>query len=348
MSNSCVPRRKVAILGAGVIGLTAASHILNRFPDSLDLTLISDKFSPDTTSDKSAAIFSPLCHKDDASYQYEQGETYQAWIRKSFGVFQSIYESPESVAKTGISVAGGFALWDSVQPLPWWKDLLYDFRELDPNSSEMNGVNVSPKCVQVWHFRTFLLNPTLLLDWLLEEVKLGGCKIEQRRISELSELTSTHDVVINCTGLGSTRAVAVDSDLYPVRGQMVLVRAPWIKQWTTQYSPNSYIGIYPRGSEIALGGTKESGSWNVEVDPDTSQKILAQCRELIPSLTGAEVVGSWTGLRPCRKEVRLEACETTGGKTVIHCYGHGGFGITLSWGCASDIGDLLEKNLKLK
>lgn len=47
------------------------------------------------------------------------------------------------------------------------------------------------------------------------------------------------------------------------------------------------------------------------------------------------------GLRPGRREVRLEAEEMEGG-TVIHDYGHGGAGITLSWGCAAEVGRLAD------
>ena len=37
-----------------------------------------------------------------------------------------------------------------------------------------------------------------------------------------------------------------------------------------------------------------------------------------------------------RPEVRLEA----EGRTV-HCYGHGGAGVTLSWGCAEEVSRLV-------
>ncbi len=41
------------------------------------------------------------------------------------------------------------------------------------------------------------------------------------------------------------------------------------------------------------------------------------------------------GLRPARPTVRLEA-EQAGGRPVVHNYGHGGAGVTLSWGCAQE------------
>ena len=97
---------RVAVLGAGVVGLTAVSHIQDRFPGQVDLTLISDKFSPDTVSDKSGMIFSLLYHKDAISYQQESEERYKRWICSSFNTFQSIFKSPDNALKFMVLLSG--------------------------------------------------------------------------------------------------------------------------------------------------------------------------------------------------------------------------------------------------
>ena len=48
------------------------------------------------------------------------------------------------------------------------------------------------------------------------------------------------------------------------------------------------------------------------------------------------MLGHRVGLRPARRTVRLEAVPGETG-TVVHCYGHGGSGVTLAWGCADDV-----------
>jgi D-amino-acid oxidase len=48
------------------------------------------------------------------------------------------------------------------------------------------------------------------------------------------------------------------------------------------------------------------------------------------------------GLRPGRAEVRLEK-ELISGKVIIHNYGHGGSGVTLSWGCAEEVVELANE-----
>ena len=59
-----------------------------------------------------------------------------------------------------------------------------------------------------------------------------------------------------------------------------------------------------------------------------------------PRAAGAEVLGHRVGLRPARPEVRLERVGD-----VVHCYGHGGAGVTLSWGRAGEVVELLASGL---
>ena len=69
---------------------------------------------------------------------------------------------------------------------------------------------------------------------------------------------------------------------------------------------------------------------------------MSKCQSLWPELDRSKVVGVSVGLRPSRKEVRLEVENITGRK-VVHNYGHGGAGVTLSWGCADEVVRLLSQ-----
>ena len=67
-------------------------------------------------------------------------------------------------------------------------------------------------------------------------------------------------------------------------------------------------------------------------------------RKLAPVLVDrSRIIREIVGLRPFRPEGYVVAAERIGNKVLIHNYGHGGAGITLSWGTATQAVDLLRE-----
>jgi D-amino-acid oxidase len=116
----------------------------------------------------------------------------------------------------------------------------------------------------------------------------------------------------------------------PVRGQVVVVDQVGIDRWILDGAGLTYV--VPRTDEVVVGGTDVEGEWSRTPDPAVAEEILHRATALVPELEGARVRRYKVGLRPGRPEVRLERVGH-----VIHCYGHGGAGVTLSWGCADDV-----------
>jgi D-amino-acid oxidase len=104
--------------------------------------------------------------------------------------------------------------------------------------------------------------------------------------------------------------------------------------------------VLPHGRHVIVGGTTEEGDWSTTPRPRTADRILRRAVDLVPALAGATVLGHRVGLRPLRPAVRLQTERSTGTdgspRTVIHCYGHGGCGVTISWGCASEVAEAVE------
>lgn len=84
--------------------------------------------------------------------------------------------------------------------------------------------------------------------------------------------------------------------------------------------------LLPHGDTVVLGGTAQPGQWSREPDPDTAAAIVARCAEVEPRLRDARII-----------EHRVADYAPPGGTRIIHNYGHGGAGLTLSWGCALEI-----------
>ena len=222
---------------------------------------------------------------------------------------------------------------------------MFGFRHVDLKSDEARAVNAPSDCTDIWTFLTYILDCRNYLPWLMSLFRQQGGLVEKRKISSLDELDS-YDIIINCTGLGSHELLG-DSSLQPARGQHILVEAPWVDHFAVNIRDDSSGMIYvqPRVNDIILGGSIDKGNWSVVNDSATNHRILKGCKKLVPSLSKAKIVNGWACLRPLREFIRLESSISQSGTTVIHCYGHGGQGGMLSWGCALDIGDLVAQNI---
>lgn len=260
--------------------------------------------------------------------------------------FHSIHNS-EHNSEVQLTLLTHYHLQLNEIPDPWWKDLVFGFRQVHPDSVEATSLfNLPSECKGIWSYTAYTINPTLYLQWMQKQFLSKGGRIEKRKIDSLEEIFGHCDVVINCTGVWAGQFVGEES-MQPARGQSVLVRAPWINHCIHYDSGPKLTYIIARSDSVVLGGTIERGNWSEKVEEETTEDIVKRCTEIEPSLSKAEIIGAWAGLRPLRNIIRLEKCADLNGRPlIVHCYGHGGQGITLSWGCAKDIGDIVQNEIK--
>ena len=129
-----------------------------------------------------------------------------------------------------------------------------------------------------------------------------------------------------------------DPSVYPVRGRIVRVGNPGLTvSVRDELHPGGRAYVHPRTADCILGGSLEEGEWDTAVDPVAGAAIVERCADLVPALRDAAVLEQVVGLRPGRPAVRLEVEERSRGPWIVHNYGHGGSGITLSWGCAREV-----------
>ncbi|XP_015920783.1 D-aspartate oxidase [Parasteatoda tepidariorum] len=325
------PIRKVAVIGAGIVGSSSALIAIEKVPN-IEVTLISETFSPFTTGDGSAGLWKPYLLGNVAP------ERLRFWLTKTFNFLQDIFMS-ENASECGVGLLPCYEISTTPLETPTFKDIFLDWRPM--NLKEMA---LFPSRYKYGAFMTtYFAECTKLIPELLKKFKERGGQIIKQKVENFSELCGKYDVVINCSGIGAT-GLTHDPELKPIRGQVIRVKAPWIKY--AVMDPEFYI--LPNAEETICGGTKQVGDWNLDIVPKDRERILSGCTDLYPSLKKAQVVREWVGLRPGRNEPRIEreTIKTVKGTIeVIHNYGHGGSGVTIGWGCAHEAITLLEDAL---
>ncbi|XP_011808184.1 PREDICTED: D-aspartate oxidase [Colobus angolensis palliatus] len=323
---------RIAVVGAGVVGLSTAVCISKLVPQC-SVTIISDKFTPDTTSDVAAGMLIPHTYPDIPIHTQKQ------WFRETFNHLFAIANSAEA-GDAGVHLVSGWQIFQSTptEEVPFWADVVLGFRRM--TEAELKKF---PQYVFGQAFTTLKCECPAYLPWLEKRIKGSGGWTLTRRIDDLWELHPSFDIVVNCSGLGS-RQLAGDSKIFPVRGQVLQVQAPWVEHFIRDGSGLTYI--YPGTSHVTLGGTRQKGDWNLSPDAENSREILSRCCALEPSLHGACNIREKVGLRPYRPGVRLqtELLARDGRRLpVVHHYGHGSGGISVHWGTALEAARLVSE-----
>ncbi|GAU96376.1 hypothetical protein RvY_07831-2 [Ramazzottius varieornatus] len=118
------------------------------------------------------------------------------------------------------------------------------------------------------------------MKYLRDQFEKAGGIIKSQTLERLTDLKNDYTIVANCAGLGSMKLVG-DQSMAPIRGQLVRVRAPWVKEFLMGEN-TTYI--FPNSETLVLGGTRQEGDWNTEVDPEDSLGILQRCNRMLPAL----------------------------------------------------------------
>jgi D-amino-acid oxidase len=194
-----------------------------------------------------------------------------------------------------------------------------------------------------WRARLPLADPRRYLLWLRGRLLAAGGTVTRLALPALP----ARGIVVNAAGVAA-RALAADPGVRPVRTQIAFAGNPGLDSWWEDLAGG--LSVLPHDDVVAVEGAGEDGDWNTAADEAAAQRLLERAGEVVPRLRGARLVGVRVGLRPARPTVRLEAEHRPGVEdgdhVVVHCYGHGSRGFTLSWGCAADVTRLVAGLLR--
>lgn len=312
---------RVVVVGAGVAGLTTAVVLA----EAGALVRVIAEQVPGATSLAAGAMWGP--------YLVEPKDKVDRWGQRSLEVFRELAEDQA----TGVRLTSGIEASRTAESPPDWATTLPGFRPCEPTELP-TGFTAG------YRFTVPLIDMPAHLDYLLRRLHVAGGTVEQRRLTSLADVGPV-PAIVNCAGLGA-RDLVRDPELRPIRGQHVVVTNPGLTEFFSEDTGTSpdLLCFYPHGETVVLGGTAIDGEGGLAPDGKAADGILARCVKVEPRLARARVLEHRMGARPTRSTVCVEAERRAGGALVVHNYGHGGAGVTLSWGCAEEVRDLLAPN----
>ena len=328
---------RVAIVGAGVSGLTCGVVLAER---GFHTAIFAKEIGQQTTSGAAAAIWFP--------YDAQPAEKVIPWALETYKALIDLTRDPRSgvsmidlrqFSRTGEIQIPDWAIPLGAQPLiPSSPSVIPSARRaVAQRTREVEGS--LELFSSGFSLRVPLMDTTIYLDYLAARLLRAGSTINGEVCFEkLEEVDRDFDLVINCAGIGA-RELVRDTDLEPHRGQVVIV--PRVEDLSCAIVCDDAPLMYaiPRTNDCVFGGTNDLSN-DLAPDPATTNRIIAECSRVL-NIERPNVLAARVGLRPFRKSgVRLEREKLRDGRIVIHNYGHGGSGFTLSWGCAQEVFDL--------
>jgi len=261
--------REVAVLGAGVMGLTAATLLLDL---GLTVTIYSDRKPADTTSFKAGGQWAVSIvefegkEKELAEIITTAYTTFKSSIGKGFGVSCR----PNYTAKPSENLDIVLKLAPGLIPQPVRLPRMPFEGHTKPG----------------WKYETLLIEPPIFLPRLVADLNARNVTIVPKSFVNKSDvLTSlTQKIIINCTGLGGLTLWG-DRKVIPVQGQLAMLPAQPNLQYL--YGQGGYM--FPRADHVVIGGTYDEGV-NSEIPSKSA------CQGLVDHIKGLFGKGPMTEL----------------------------------------------------
>ncbi|KAL0567892.1 hypothetical protein V5O48_014098 [Marasmius crinis-equi] len=374
--------KHVLVIGGGVTGLITSWALLDH---GYRVTIISKEWASFThkqrlTSQIAGALWEyppAVCgqHTNKISLQHSK-----KWCMVAYHIWDAIASDEELSRASGVRMVPS----DFYFPHPLDSDPFHLSKMNEIKSSGVRGFRRSPNLiperrvdpdhggVDAYEILAPVIDTDAAMAWLMRLVVAKGAAMLTETIHG-DLLPQEHhlrarfeaNAIVNCTGLAGAE-VAGDKSCYPIRGGLLRVindgkDFPKVEAALTISADvarhNEIVFIVPRNDDILLlGGFTEPHEWNLDLtlESPVMKRMRARCEEFLPELKKARLDPEYPmaqGLRPFRgtnirveRELRTLATGRPPSR-IVHSYGHGGAGWSLSFGCAGDVLSLVEEAL---
>ncbi|TMJ88980.1 MAG: FAD-binding oxidoreductase [Alphaproteobacteria bacterium] len=273
-----IRRPSIAVIGCGVIGLTVAAELRRRWRNLRITIYAKDLDVRRTTSFVAAGQFEPsgIC----AEYESEEEKKILAdYLRRSRDRIMELHRSSHWHTY-GIALRRDYTLdqWNGAYDECTPHDVVPQYRSGTLPFAKLNIIGRE--------YRTWLINPTILLPQLVAELKRSGVRLRKRQFASRDDFAALREsIIVNCTGYGA-KALMNDDDVVAKRGHLVVLRRTLPKQFyffSGGCGNRRIMYAFCRHSDIVVGGTVETGNDTegiIESDRARFDRILANARAM--------------------------------------------------------------------
>ncbi len=370
MSN----RRNVCVIGCGISGLSVAKLLQKH---EFNVTIVSESDPRKTHNDPTFSSLFPAASVIPRSVN--SGET-DSLFKESLSHFNALYKQQFP----GLKIHEHFELFAFQKDLPGYAKYMDAFTPLEEFRDSFHPSHSEIDIHTGWKFNCYFADWSLYYPALLNSVLDAGAKLQIQSLQKKDLIELPFDIIIDCSGLG-TAELFNDPNGLLYRGHLLqILEAPLLKSPNGEivsynFSPGAEayhtesgnaqdVYFYPRSDGWILGGSRQEGRldkdgrWTGEktispfviIDDTKIPEQIYTLHENILHETFGMKIDRFTkrkvkiGYRYVRKKeegLRLET-EELHDKLFIHNCGHGGAGVTLSWGCANKVLEMLKKNVR--
>lgn len=320
---------RVTVIGAGVVGLSCAVRLAES---GMEVNVLARDLPLETTSAAGGGLWLPSV----SGWPQDADRWALDTLAELTRLATADREGGDHAVPSGVRTLPGTLLFrTATAPQPAWGPAISDHVTPGPVRQPAPGYGSGLRLsVPLVHLPRYLTH-------LIARLRAAGGTLTRLALPALP----TRGTVVNCTGV-SARALTPDRAVRAVRSQVAVLADPGLDEWWYGQDSRDLTYVLPHGRDVLIGATLDDGDWGTTPDGDAARRLIDRACRLVPALRDAEVVAHRVGLRPARPRVRLEVERLPTSEDPdhvrLHCYGHGGDGVTLSWGCAGDVTRLVR------
>jgi glycine oxidase len=284
------------VIGGGVIGMMSARMLAIS---GAKVTLIDQRECGKESSWAGGGIISPLYpwHYDDLTndLSFESQAVYE-------GLCDDLYHSSgidPQYQKSGLLMMDEF---ETVEAQAWMRRYQVSYEDHVNGALFTHVASVrNPKLLQALQVDIINKGVTIVENTPADKLIINNNKVLGVNTTKGDFFA---DNIVACAGAWSGKLLDIKDDVFPIKGQMILLKAQIGDVEHIVLDQGRYI--IPRADgRILVGSTMENVGFDRSLDETTKLSLYEFASERFPVLSSAEIEHHWSGFRPASRSGKV-------------------------------------------